>query len=124
MNLTKLSESLVNQSSIRAVTYLSANSSLPLEAFCEGLGEIMHLPTFVYDGENEYQWGYVHLEHGSIEINISRLHDANELGIAEYTVSLLISQVAPQEFTELWLNQILLPRVAEGLEALRGISNG
>ncbi len=96
---------------------------MPLQEFCDGLGAMIHLPAFIYDSENEYQWGFVQLEQGCVEINISRPHDPGNSGLVSYTISLMVSEGASPEFDKTWLNQSLMPSVLNGLTALRDVSN-
>ena len=96
---------------------------MPLEQFCDSLGTIMQWPTFVYDSENKYQWGFVQFEQGCVEINISRLHEPGQSGLVSYTIGLIVSEAASPEFDETWLNQNLMPKVASGLKSLREMSH-
>ena len=112
-------KSLVEQGARRAVVYLSEDSWLPLENFCEKIGAIMHLPGFVYDGENEYQWGFVQLECGYVEINISCLNEPDPFVPVKYTLSLMVSGAAAPRLDKNWLEQKLLPNMEDGLRLLR-----
>ena len=99
--------------------YLSEGSWLPLEDFCENIGAIMHLPDFVYDGENVYQWGFVQIENGFVEINISCLNEPDPSVLVEYTLSLMVSKAAAPGLDKNWLEQNLLPPVEAALRLLR-----
>ena len=119
MQQDEVPKSLVGQGIVRAAVYLSEASWLTLEDFCEKLGAIMCLPELVYDGENEYQWGFVHLENGYVEINISRLNEPDPFAPVDYTLSLMASKAAAPGLEKTWLEQILLPNVEAALKLLR-----
>ena len=119
MQPNEVPQSLVEQGVVRAAVGLADASWLALEDFCEELGVIMHLPDFVYNGENVYQWGFAQIENGCVEINISCLNEPDPSAPVEYILSLMVSKAAAPGLDKNWLEQNLLPEVKNGLRLLR-----
>ena len=59
------------------IELLAAKSPLTLRDFCERVREILDLPEFHFDSENETEWGHVEVD--NIEYNVSRPYEEGTL---------------------------------------------
>lgn len=91
-----------------------------LEQFCEQLAEKLNLPAFEYDDENVYEWGFVQIEYGFIEVNISRPHNGRNPPFDALAVLLLVSEKAPVEWNADWLAENLMPQYAQAILEISG----
>lgn len=57
--------------------HLAVTSALTLRQFCDRVREILKLPEFQFDFENETEWGLVEVD--NIEYNISRPYEEGTL---------------------------------------------
>ncbi|MCL4301448.1 MAG: hypothetical protein KJ077_37455 [Anaerolineae bacterium] len=103
----------------RSLDYLAVEVDLGLEEFCDKLRQGLGLPEFVYDGENETEWGEAHLGH--ISFNVSRPYEEGKLQEWDQTVplgcnfgiSITISNEAPWKWDIAWSYNTLIPKCAQ-----------
>jgi len=69
---------------IALMEHLAAQSALSLQAFCEIARDVLALPAFEYDAENETEWAVAVKE--GVEYNISRPYAAGALQRWDATV--------------------------------------
>jgi hypothetical protein len=103
----------------RFLDHLAVEVDLSLEDFCHKLSKGLGLPEFVYDGENETEWGEAQLGH--INFNVSRPYEEGKLQEWDETVpqgcnfgiSISISNEAPWKWDVAWSYNTLIPKYAQ-----------
>ncbi len=94
----------MSQVSYRVREYLWVTAPIELEIFCNQLGNDLQLPAFRFDCENVYEWGLTKIEHGYLEINISRKHNkGTPLFNEPICVLFLVENIAPISYDKAWV---------------------
>ena len=103
--------------------HLAVATSAPLVEFCTRLHEVLGLPPFRFQAENETEWGSVVVE--GLEYNVSRpldpgsLHEWDE-SVPQYCtlgISLIVHQDHAHARSVEWAAENVVPGVAEAIAA-------
>ena len=101
--------------------HLALNSPLPLGGFCDRMREILDLPEFCFDRENETEWGTTTAD--QVEYNVSRPYEVGTLQEWDHTVpagcnigiSLTVCSDHPHTTDLAWVADHLVSPVAQKL---------
>jgi len=100
----------MSQVSYRVRENLWVTASISLEKFCDQLSNDLSLPAFDLEAENVWEWGFTKIEHGHLEVNISRKHKSGEPLLNEpIHILLLVENTAPISYDGEWVTKNLVP---------------
>ncbi len=111
----------MSQVSYRVREKLWVTAPIELETFCNQLSSELELPAFNFDAENIYEWGITKIEHGHLEVNISRKHHHGEILFNEpIHILLLVENTAPLSYDSEWVRKNLVPVYGQAIANLTG----
>ena len=94
---------------------------MELDVFCNLLADKLELPEFRFDAENVYAWGITKIEHGHVEVNISRKHNHGETLFHEpVCILFLVDNTALQLYDSEWITKNLVPVYGQIVANLTG----